>query len=92
MENVIKKNPTCVFENLNHRHQELLDKLSELNDRLYNSTVLLCGEYPLKEQESVERDSYESHINSYVNQLDYMQSTLSYMLNHIEMLENIVLK
>ena len=81
-----------IFEGLNYRHQELLRKLSEVNERLHRSTISLGGEYPLKENKIIESPADGSHINNYVYQLNYMENTLTHMFNHIEVLESLVRK
>lgn len=81
-----------IFEGLNYRHQMLLEKFFELNQRLYVSNVSLGGEYPLKENTTTESITDGSHIKNYANQLNNMESVLTQMFNHIEVLENLVRK
>jgi hypothetical protein len=81
-----------VFEGLNYRHQMLLEKLFEVDKRLHRSTISLGGEYPLKENKTTESITDGSHINNYANQLNNMESVITEMFNHIEVLEYLVRK
>lgn len=91
MEN-FNKEEVSVFKNLNHRHQELLRKLSEVNERLHHSNISLGGEYPLQADKTAQNTTDGSHINNYTNQLDYMERELNFMFNHIGVLEYLVRK
>ncbi len=91
MEN-FNKEEVSVFKKLNYRHQQLLIKLSELNERLHYSTISLGGDYPLEINELVQNPTDGSHMNNYANQLDYLQSKLTFMFKHIERLEHLVSK
>jgi len=88
----LKKEEVLIFENLNYRHQRLLEKLSESESRLHNSTTLLGGVYYLKESKESDSEIKQNHLSNYNNQLDYFEGTLSYIFNHIERLENLLVR
>ena len=91
MEN-LKKEEVSVFEGFNYRHQQLLEKLSELESRLHSSITLLGGEYPLKESKELDTTLKSNHLDNYSTQLNYMEHLLVHMFDHIEVLEHLVCK